>query len=136
MNQVKVGEDERRGVGALEDYVRIPEFFDNRTWHDFLQPIAAHTASPTCSVVAGGPEGRRSAVTLPLCSTASMAASTAEASFFKPKLYSKRAPTEPMEPSGLALCWPAMSGAEPCTGSYRPTRSEEHTSELQSLRHL
>ena len=26
-----------------------------------------------------------------------------------------------MPPMGLAIPWPAMSGAEPCTGSYRPT---------------
>src|ERR1700681_3556793 len=115
MDQMKVGEYERRSVGALEDYVRIPEFFNNRTRHDFLQPIAAHTASPTCSVVAGAPEGRKSAVTFPLSSTASIAFSTAEASSFKPKLYSSMAPTEPMAPSGFALFCPAISGAEPCT---------------------
>ena len=28
--------------------------------------------------------------------------------------------TEPKVASGLAMPWPAMSGAEPCTGSYRP----------------
>ncbi len=31
------------------------------------------------------------------------------------------AATEPMAPNGLALFWPAISGAEPCTGSYSPS---------------
>jgi hypothetical protein len=35
------------------------------------------------------------------------------------------AATEPMAPSGLALFCPAMSGAEPCTGSYRPTHAPD-----------
>jgi hypothetical protein len=48
--------------------------------------MAAQTACPTCSVVAGAPEGRKSAVTLPLASTASIARSTAAASSFKLKL--------------------------------------------------
>src|SRR5690348_17953714 len=47
--------------------------------------------------------------------------------------------TERIVAVGSALPWPAMSGADPCTGSnidgYAP-RSEEHTSELQSPVHL
>ncbi len=35
------------------------------------------------------------------------------------------AATEPMAPSGLALFCPAMSGAEPCTGSYNPTHAPD-----------
>src|ERR1017187_9382606 len=89
------------------------------------QPIATHTDSPTCSVVAGAPEGRKSAVTLPLARTDSMADSTADDSSFNPKLYSSMAATEPIAPSGLALFCPAMSGAEPWTGSYRPTHAPE-----------
>ncbi len=89
------------------------------------QPIAAHTAWPTCSVVAGAPEGRRSAVTCPLVSTVSIARSTAAASSFNPKLYSSMAATEPMAPSGLALFCPAISGADPWTGSYSPTQAPD-----------
>ena len=78
-----------------------------------LRKSAAHTASPTCSVVAGvagGPQvrghvGRDSA---PLPSRVH-----GGGFFFSPKLYSSIAATEPIAPSGLALFWPAMSGAEP-----------------------
>ena len=49
-----------------------------------------------------------------------MALFTALASFISPKVYSSIAATLPMAPSGLALFWPAMSGADPCTGSYSP----------------
>ena len=44
------------------------------------------------------------------------------ASFISPNVYSSIAATVPIAPSGLALFWPAMSGAEPCTGSYKPFR--------------
>src|SRR3984957_1044881 len=88
-------------------------------------PRVAHTASPTCSVVAGAPVGLRSAVTVPLPNTTSMAELTAAASSCKPKLYSSSAATEPMDPRGLARFCPAMSGAEPCTGSYRPTHAPD-----------
>ena len=74
-------------------------------------------ALPTSSVVAGLPLGFRSAVTLPLVSTFSMAWFTAAASFVSPKLYSSMAATEPIAPKGLALFCPAMSGADPWTGS-------------------
>ena len=54
-----------------------------------------------------------------------MARFTAAASSFKPKLYSSIAATEPIAPSGLALFCPAISGAEPCTGSYSPTQAPD-----------
>src|SRR5688572_11711801 len=85
--------------------------------------IASHTAVPTCSVVAGGPFGLKSAVTRPAFNTASIAPLTAAASSFNPKLYSNIAATDPMAPSGFALFFPAISGADPCTGSYNPTHA-------------
>src|SRR5688572_3911859 len=87
--------------------------------------MAAHTAAPTSLVVAGLPAGRRSAVTLPLFNTFSIAPYTADASFIRPKLYSSIAATDPIAPSGLALFWPAISGADPCTGSYSPTHTPD-----------
>src|ERR1051326_92437 len=90
--------------------VRVPDFFDDGFWlaHEILTgetyPIAATIASPTCSVVAGRPPGPRVAgppaglrwaVTVPAFSTASIAALTAAASSFNPKLYSSMAATEP-----------------------------------------
>jgi len=35
------------------------------------------------------------------------------------------AATDPIAPSGLALFCPAMSGADPCTGSYKPAQAPE-----------
>src|SRR5580692_10222426 len=40
-----------------------------------------------------------------------------------PKVYSSIAAADPIAPSGLALFWPAISGADPCTGSYNPLDS-------------
>src|SRR5262249_24683879 len=121
VDQVQVDIEERRGAGLLVDDVRIPEFF----YYGARFHNASQTAAPTCSVVAGLPAGRRSAVTVSLFKTASMAAFTAAASLVNPKLYSSMAATEPIAPSGLALFWPAISGAEPCTGSYNPTQTPD-----------
>src|SRR5207237_2430969 len=102
-------------IGNRAQVDNLPHIF-----HRFSQ-----TAAPTCSVVAGVPAGLRSAVTLPLLGTASIAAFTAAASFVNPKLYSSIAATEPIAPNGLALFCPAISGAEPCTGSYNPTQAPD-----------
>ena len=59
-------------------------------------------------------------MTRPLSSTALTASLIAAASSARPKLYSSMAAAEPIAASGLALPCPAMSGADPCTGSYRP----------------
>src|SRR3984893_2405481 len=84
---------------------------------------AAQTASPTSLVVADGPVGFRSSVTRPLFNTCSIARFTALASSTKPKLYSSIGATDPIAPKGFALFCPAISGADPCTGSYRPTQT-------------
>src|ERR1039458_2369905 len=86
---------------------------------------ASQIASPICDVEAGAPFGFRSAVTWPLFRTRSMAWFTAAASSSNPKLYSSIAATLPIAPSGFALFCPAMSGAEPCTGSYRPVKAPD-----------
>ena len=83
------------------------------------------TASPTSEVVAGDPLGFKSAVTRPEFKTDSTARFTAAASSFRPKLYSSIAATEPIAPNGLALFCPAISGAEPWTGSYSPTQAPD-----------
>src|ERR1700704_2520979 len=99
------------------DDVVVGYFFDYGVRFHGYQFNAAITAFPTSSVVAGRPVGFKSAVTLPEFRTASIARFTAAASSFKPKLYSNIDATEPMAPNGFALFCPAMSGAEPCTGS-------------------
>src|SRR5271170_3257389 len=119
---MQVDVEQAGSAGLLGDYVVVPDFFDyGARFHMVLLdkpeacPTAFDTASPTAEVLA---DPFRSAVTLPEFSTASTAALTAAASSFKPKLYSSMAATDPIAPKGLALFFPAISGAEPCTGSY------------------
>src|ERR1019366_3711430 len=120
--QVEIDEDQAGRALVLGDDVVIPDFFDDGSWA--IRTWTAHNASltalPTWSVVAGVPLGFKSAVTRPDASTLPTAALTAFASSRRPKVYSSMAATLPMAPNGLALFWPAMSGAEPCTGSYNP----------------
>src|SRR5687768_13434406 len=71
MDQVQIDIEQRRRAWLLMDNVGVPQFFDDGARHGFHE-IPAHTASPTCSVVAGVPAGFRSAVTRPLLSTASI----------------------------------------------------------------
>src|SRR5579863_6924562 len=87
--------------------------------------MPAATASPTSEHDADLPSGFKSAVTLPDASTASTARFTAAASSVNPKLYSSIAATDPIAPSGFALFCPAMSGADPCTGSYNPVHAPD-----------
>src|SRR6202041_972086 len=100
----------------------VPDLFDDGPW---FTHIASATASPTSAVVAGLPAGFKSAVTRPELSTVPTARFTAAASSFNRKLYSSIAATDPIAPNGLALLCPAMSGAEPCTGSYSPTHAPD-----------
>src|SRR5262249_6216121 len=116
VDQMQIDVEQRRCARLMGHNVVVPNLFNDGTgFHN-----ASATASPTSVVVAGLPLGLRSAVTRPDASTLPTASFTAAASFTSPKLYSSMAATLPIAPSGLALFWPAMSGAEPCTGSYRP----------------
>src|SRR3984957_12881614 len=100
----------------------VPDLFDDGTR---FTHIASAPASPPSEVVAGLPAGFKSAVTRPELSTVSTARFTAAASSFSPKLYSSIAATDPIEPNGVALLCPAISGAEPCTGSSSPTHAPD-----------
>src|SRR5580692_1298783 len=76
--------------------------------------ISCATASPTSRVLARPP---RSGVCMSgLSSTASKAFSTALAAFGSPRCSNIMAPDQ-IWAMGLAMPFPAMSGAEPCTGS-------------------
>src|SRR5215469_11195162 len=103
----------------------IPNLFDDRAWFSGLLHMALATAFPTSAVLAGFPAGFRSAVTRPEFKTVSTARFTPAASSFNPKLYSSIAATDPIAPKGLALPCPAMSGADPCTGSYKPVQTPD-----------
>jgi len=69
-----------------------------------------HKRRATCSVVGGGPCGRKSAVTL-RCLLRSMAAFTAAASFVNPNCI-RASPLRGRSPRAVGLVWPGMSGAE------------------------
>ena len=56
----------------------------------------------------------------PARSTLRTACSMASASAFRPKVYRSIIAADRIVAIGLALSWPAMSGAEPWTGSYMP----------------
>src|SRR5690606_11236958 len=71
------------------------------------------TAAVICSVVADPP---RSGVRTPADSTSSIAATSSVAAAGWPRWYSIMAPDQ-IWPTGLATPLPAMSGADPCTGS-------------------
>ena len=75
-------------------------------------------AVPTC-VSSAWPEAR-SGVRNPCSSTRSTADSTAAAASSISSEWRSISATDPNVASGFAIPWPAMSGAEPCTGSYRP----------------
>src|SRR5258707_5488599 len=106
---------QRRRGGLLTNHMTVPDFLDDRAgFHS-----ASLTAFPTSDVVAGAPFGFKSAVTVPASKTLPIAALTAAASAIRPKLYSSIAAALPMAPNGFALFWPAISGADPCTGSYK-----------------
>src|SRR5215469_1511548 len=116
VDQMQVDVQQSGCARLLDHYVVIPDFFNDRArFHR-----ASLTAWPTCCVVAAVPFGRRSAVTRPEAKTWPTAAFTAAASFVNPNVYSSIAATLPIAPSGFALFCPAMSGAEPWTGSYNP----------------
>jgi hypothetical protein len=70
-------------------------------------------AAVTSAVLAVPPTSR---VRMPLPEVTSMACWTALASSCRPKCSSISAAL-PMAPTGLQIPWPAMSGAEPWTGS-------------------
>src|SRR5262245_53275210 len=115
---MQVDVEQRRRARPLRHNMIVADFFDDGArFH-----IAFTTASPASDVLA---VPFKSAVTLPEFKTASTAPFTAAASSFSPKLYSSIAATEPIAPNGLAVFCPAMSGAEPCTGSYKPTHAPE-----------
>src|SRR5262249_2403454 len=115
---MQVDVEQRRRAGPLRHNMIVADFFDDGArFH-----IAFTTASPAW-VGPGSPS--KSAVTLPEFKPAPPAPFTAAASSFSRKLYSSIAATEPIAPNGLALFCPAMSGAEPCTGSYKPTHAPE-----------
>ena len=121
VDQVQVDVEQRRGARLLAT-TWVSQSFSMivRGCHSCFTTLWPRTRpAPTCSVVAGLPFGLRSAVTRPHAQHLSDGRiHGGRLPVFKPKLYSSIAATEPMAPSGLALFWPAMSGAEPCTGSY------------------
>src|SRR4029077_19683749 len=63
----------------------------------------------------------RSAVRAPCESTADTASSTDAASFSNWNECRNNIATVKIAPNGFAIPFPAMSGADPCTGSYNPT---------------
>ena len=77
---------------------------------------AAAIALPTSAVPAVPPRSGVRGAPLPGASTFSMEASTASWACLWPKNSSIIAPHQ-ICPMGLAMLRPAMSGAEPCTGS-------------------
>lgn len=85
------------------------------------------TLSPTWLVVFSPP---RSLVRNPCppafssSNTILTASSTCLASFSRPNEYRSMSAIERMVPIGLAMFWPAMSGAEPWMGSYSPGMRE------------
>ncbi len=88
------------------------------------RPSACSTASPI-SVVEAGLDAVRREIGRPdarLPARSAMARSTRSASRASPRVCRSSMATDAMAPSGLARFCPAMSGAEPWTGSYRSTR--------------
>src|SRR5262249_57075583 len=79
-----------------------------------LQSIASATALPHVTVSALPPRSRVRSVFS--ASTRSIASTMARPASFSPRCSSIMAPDQ-IWPIGLAMPWPAMSGAEPCTGS-------------------
>src|ERR1700685_878026 len=99
MHQMQIDVEQRWCPCAIRNYMVVPDLFDDVLGFVCLKThIASATASPTSEVVAGLPEGFKSAVTRPELSTVSTARFTAAASCFSPKLYSSSAATEPIAP--------------------------------------
>src|SRR5205807_2426905 len=82
---------------------------------------ALEDAGAVCAVPASPP---RSGVLRPAASARSTADSTAAASLSKPRPWRSISAAERNIASGLATPRPAMSGAEPCTGSNSPGADE------------
>src|SRR5438874_2513372 len=102
-----VTQDQWRPFIPLERGLRLEQHCPH------LRHSCARMASVTCRVVAVPP---RSGVRRPEAVVASMARITLAASTVRPRLSSISAALQ-IAPIGLAMPWPAMSGAEPWTGS-------------------
>src|SRR6266508_1378371 len=105
-------------VGEMADglrHSRHPDLFAMR-WHPPLafRQMSAAIVWPTSMVEALPPRSRVS--TLPSSTTRSTADTTARAASVWPRCSSIMAPVQ-IWAMGLAMPLPAMSGAEPCTGS-------------------
>src|SRR5205823_987242 len=81
---------------------------------------ASRTAIPTSRVLAADPFFARSAVSTPRSTAAETAPSTASASSCRPSERRNSIAAARIVPNGFATPFPAMSGAEPWIGSYRP----------------
>src|ERR1700722_18179914 len=83
---------------------------------------ALTTRRPISLVEVGASDRRtRSAVREPAFSTALTAFSIQAASFSNLEEWRSSNAAERIAPRGFAMPLPAISGAEPCTGSYKPT---------------
>ena len=80
------------------------------------KPVVPTTTSPS----SGSPASARSAVRQPSSRAAPTAASTASAASARPSEVRSSIAADRIVPIGLAMSWPAMSGAEPWIGSYSP----------------
>ena len=83
--------------------------------------MAATMRSPISTVPTEPPPPAISAVRIPPSSVCSTASSTAAASSVSPSEYRSIMAMLRMDPMGLAMPFPAMSGAVPWIGSYIPT---------------
>src|SRR5580658_1241732 len=96
-----------------------PAFAPSFTAPATLRPISAVEIA-ACALPANSAPVR-SAVRTPEVSTRATAFSTPAASTSNPNECRNIMATDKIAPSGFAIPFPAISGADPCTGSYNPT---------------